>query len=65
MFDSGDAAGANRYGMPGPETYKKFMDKLEGTYPGGPSSLGTQFDNNLFKLARGGGLQKLLRKHCK
>ncbi len=54
VFDATDAASSPRYGMPAPESYEKLLkEKLE--FYRGKSTLGTQFDNNPFKLARDGG----------
>lgn len=54
IFDSTDAASSPRYGESGPASYDELMkDKLE--FYRGKSTLGTQFDNNLFKLARDSG----------
>jgi HD-GYP domain-containing protein (c-di-GMP phosphodiesterase class II) len=80
IFDATDAASSPRYGIPAPESYEKLLHNNLEKYRG-KSTLGTQFDNNLFKLARDSGhiknyydniankegysLAKLINKHRK
>lgn len=56
IFDSADAIASPRYGVPGVKNFDELMSRLSSNR--GESSIGTQFDSELFGLADNGGFIK-------